>query len=156
MNKFLSKTFPVVNGCDVRRLMYITALVESDMRINVKSRYAYGIMQIEKETMNGVLNDTRMKNTINMLEKKYNVNLSLYKKDIMSNIVAGYAVYIWKKLDHPDWTDRFKYRAGNINDKEWVKYKVNFNSLIGKSKYRRWRIKEKEYKKLTGEKYEIK
>lgn len=147
LDRFNAKTFPVFYGVDMHKLMIMTSLVESDGVVHWKQGPNIGLMQIEPQTANGILLDKSFESTLRCIEFGYGVKLKDYNKDAYTNIVMGYVVYIYKLYRSENYISKFgnKVIAGN-DDREWLYYKLFYNSLHGKATYKRWKEKEEIWK----------
>ncbi len=139
MKKFIALTPKHAFGLDIHRLMIKTSEVESDGMPHFKKSHAVGLMQIEPSSFNAMIRDKRMTRIISYNNKHYQTNINNYDNDTYANIVCAYTVYIWKIIDVSEkWIPRIKPRIKNNYDKEWLFYKVLYNSIAGKATYERW------------------
>ncbi|MGL5191071.1 MAG: hypothetical protein ACRC7S_15645 [Cetobacterium sp.] len=133
-----------VNGhlmeIDMRNLITQTAMIESNYgRDKYSTRYAKTFMQIEPKTYEYYINLSP--------ELKEYMESELGRKLKLSNenaVFIAYIIYLNKLKVHRSWIDKFKHSYYN-GDNEWYVYKLFYNSIKGKSTYKRWKQRQIEY-----------
>ncbi|MGL5749102.1 MAG: hypothetical protein ACRCXT_01140, partial [Paraclostridium sp.] len=59
-------------------------------------------------------------------------------------VFIAYIIYLNKLKVHRNWIDKFRKSHYNGNN-EWYVYKLFYNSIKGKSTYKRWKQRQIEY-----------
>ncbi|MGL5752545.1 MAG: hypothetical protein ACRCXT_18560 [Paraclostridium sp.] len=145
MFEIVSDTHEIrVNGhlmeIDMRNLITQTAMVESNYgRDKYSNKYAKTFMQIEPKTYEYYVNLSP--------ELKEYFESELGRKLKLSNenaVFIAYIIYLNKLKVHRNWIDKFRKSHYNGNN-EWYVYKLFYNSIKGKSTYKRWKQRQIEY-----------
>lgn len=130
---------------DLRRLLLMTAMVESNMaRDRYRGRIAKTYMQIEETTAKWYLSQvTELREYIEgRLGRKLIWNRD---KDAM---FVSYLIYFGKMKAHPQWVDKFRKSKYFNGDLEYFYYKIFHNSILGATTYTTFVRREKEYEKI--------
>lgn len=127
---------------DMRRLLKMTAMMESRYGTNnYKGRVAKTPMQYELATANYY---TKIESELtNYITKELDIPLS--PSEELTGVCYSYIIYMSKLRWHRDWLDRHSKYLDDIGDLEWLIYKVLWNSIKGKSTYKKWKEREHEF-----------
>ena len=123
---------------DWRRLLMLTAGVESGFATGrYKGRIAKTFMQIEGDSYEWYMD--KLTGTRDKLSQY--TNISELKDE--NAIAIAYVFYLSKMFVHTSWIDKHKYIFYNNNkDVEYFVYKLFFNSIKGKTTYKKWQFWE--------------
>lgn len=121
-------------------LLDMTAMIESrNGRDNYNGRVVKTYMQIEEETYKFYSN--KVPEFKQYIEEKLGRKL-IWDSDRDARYNA-YIIYMGKMQTHSHWKDKLiKHFNGDV---EWYIYKIYYNSIRGKSTYKKWQQRKFEY-----------
>lgn len=153
INKDLENLFKIVNqyqdirikdefySVDMKRLLQMTQMIESrGGRDNYLGKIAKTSYQIEEETLNHYI--PLVQDLKYFLEKELDRPLIFGKED--DAIYYAYLLYMAKIRFHKNWIDKYYDKYYVDSDVEWLIYKILYNSIKGKSTYKKWKEREVE------------
>ena len=131
---------------DLRRLLLMTAMVESNMaRDRYRGRVAKTYLQIEETTAKWYL--SQVPELRRYIESRLGRRL-VWNKDKDAMFVS-YLIYFSKMKAHPHWVDKFRKSKHFVDgDVEYYIYKIYHNSILGATTYTTFLRREKEYEKI--------
>lgn len=153
INKDIDKLFTIVNqyqdiklkgeyyAVDMKRLLQMTQMIESrGGRDNYLGRIAKTSYQIEEETLNHYI--PLVQDLKCFLEKELDRQLIFGEEE--DAIYYAYLLYMAKIRFHKNWIDKYYDKYYVDSDVEWLIYKILYNSIKGKSTYKKWKEREVE------------
>ena len=130
-----------IHHIDIDRLLDLTRQIESrGGKDNYHGKYAKTSYQYELDTVQHYLGIVpELKEYVeNKLGRKLNI---LSEKDAR---YITWLVYMAKLRHHKRWLDKYYTYYLDTGDTEWLVYKVLWNSIKGKSTYKKWQQRNKE------------
>lgn len=125
---------------DIKRLLEMTQMMESrGGRDNYRGRIAKTSYQLEYDTIKHYI--PLCEELKCFLEDELGRKLVFGKEE--DAIYYTYLLYMVKIRYHRDWLEKY-IQYSRENDIEWLVYKILFNSINGKSNYKKWKEREKE------------
>lgn len=153
INKDIESLFKIVNqyqdiriedefySVDMKRLLEMTHMIESRRgKDNYLGRVAKTSYQIEEQTINHYL--PLIQDLKCFLEKELNRPLIFGREE--DAIYYAYLLYMAKIRFHKNWLDKYYDKYYIDDDIEWFVYKILYNSIKGKSTYKKWKEREVE------------